>query len=546
MKRLIPLLLVLAVTVAGGSLLARSAATTVTKTPQGTFVGGLPAADLNRAELVALVERAAHAADTITVAMGGQLQRLPAAEIGLSIDVDATASDALSIPLPQRLWGSRSTHNVVPVLIREPAAVRRTISLLRARGTVPATAGDLQYVNGMLRPVAPASGQTVDSAVIEAVLTGLLRRLPVASRVDIPVVIRPALATNHDVAHLTQQGQGLLSRPVTVRAGDRSAPLPGSALGRHLTVARTSDLLSLDLRPTADRLFASVAHQLAVPVLEPRLNVPRPTAQLSEKGSARWRPVPVEMHLTSAGHTGLPVSSRQVADAIRAWLRRGTSGDATVVPAISQPAMSDADAQAVNSLLGTFTTYFPCCPARVTNIRVIARKIDGIVVPRGQAFSLNGIVGRRTLAKGYVRAPFILDGKLSLDVGGGVSQFATTMFNAAYFAGLHLDRHQAHSFYISRYPPGREATVNYPSIDLVWTNDSAGPVVVRTRVDRTAVTVAVYGHNDGRQVLSVSDAPLPVARRDFKIVVHRQVLTPGSPQQRLTMTTTYDRPPAGE
>ncbi|MDT7545928.1 MAG: hypothetical protein QOE99_2038, partial [Actinomycetota bacterium] len=102
------------------------------------------------------------------------------------------------------------------------------------------------------------------------------------------------------------------------------------------------------------------------------------------------------------------------------------------------------------------------------------------------------------------------------------------------------------SFYISRYPPGREATVNYPSIDLVWTNDSAGPVVVRTRVERTAVTVAVYGHNDGRQVQSVSDAPVPVARGDFKIVVHRQVLTPGSPPQRLTMTTTYDRPPAGE
>jgi vancomycin resistance protein YoaR len=546
MKRLIPLLVVLAVTVVGGSLIARSAATTAT-TPQGTLIGGLPAAGLNRHALVALLRRAARAADTITAAMGGQVQEVPAAEIGLSIDVEATASAALRVPFPQRFWGSRSTRNVAPVLTREPAALGRTISLLRARGTVPATAGDLQCINGTVRPVAPASGRMVDSAAIEAALTGHLRRLPVADRVQIPVVIRPALATHEEVPHLTQQALRILARPITVRAGDREVLLPASSLGQQLTVARTSDVLSLDLRPTAVRSLVSVARRLSVPVREPRLNVPRPTAQLSEKGNARWRPVPVETHLTSAGHTGQPVSSRQVADAIRAWLRRGaTGGGVTVVPAIGQPQMSDADAQSVNSLLGTFTTYFPCCPPRVTNIRVIARKIDGIVVPRGQAFSLNGIVGRRTLAKGYVSAPFILGGKLSVDVGGGVSQFATTLFNAAYFAGLRLDRHQAHSFYISRYPPGREATVNYPSIDLVWTNDSAGPVVVRTRVDGAAVTVAIYGHNDGRQVQSVSDAPLPVARRAFKIVVHRQVFTPGLPQQRLTMTTTYDRPPAGE
>jgi hypothetical protein len=547
MKRLLPLLLALAVTVAGGSLIARSAATTVTTTPQGTLVGGLPAAGLNRAQLVALVKQAAHAADTITVAMGGQIQRLPAAEIGLSIDVEATASAALRVPLPQRLWGRRSTRNVVPLLIREPAALGRTISLLRGRGTVLPSAGDLQYTDGALRPVPASTGQSIDSGAIEAALTGLARRLPIAARVEIPVVKRPALATNEEVLHLTQQARRILARPVTVRAGDREALLQAATLGPQLTVVRTSDVLSLDLRPTADRWFSYVARRLSVPVREPRLNVPRPTAQLSEKGSARWRPVPVEMHLTSAGHTGQPVSSRQVTDAINAWLRRGApNGGATVVPAIGQPQMSDADAQSVNSLLGTFTTYFPCCPPRVTNIRVIARKIDGIVVPQGASFSLNGIVGRRTLAKGYVRAPFILGGKLSLDVGGGVSQFATTLFNAAYFAGLRPDRHQAHSFYISRYPPGREATVNYPSINLVWTNDSAGPVVVRTRVEGTAVTVAIYGHNDGRQVQSVSDAPVPVARRSFKIVVHRQVFTPGSPQLRLTMTTTYDRPPAGE
>jgi vancomycin resistance protein YoaR len=197
----------------------------------------------------------------------------------------------------------------------------------------------------------------------------------------------------------------------------------------------------------------------------------------------------------------------------------------------------------VDAVLGTFTTRFTCCEPRVTNIRLIARTVDGTVVMPGEQLSLNGLVGPRTRAKGYVEAPFISGGQLSTDVGGGVSQFATTMFNAVFFAGLRLDDHKAHSFSISRYPPGREATVNYPGIDLAWTNDTDTAVLVRTATTGTSVTVAVYGRDDGRTVTGTTEVLETDSGRGFSTRVRRTVEVPGRAAQVETISTRYNRAP---
>jgi vancomycin resistance protein YoaR len=165
------------------------------------------------------------------------------------------------------------------------------------------------------------------------------------------------------------------------------------------------------------------------------------------------------------------------------------------------------------------------------------------VVQPGEQLSLNGLVGPRTRAKGYVEAPFISGGMLSTDVGGGVSQFATTMFNAAFFAGVQLDDFRAHSFYISRYPPGREATINYPSIDLAWTNDTDTPLLVRTVTTGTSVTVALYGRDDGRTVTGTTEMAEAGSGSSFTARVRRSIEIPGSGPRVETFTTRYNRAP---
>jgi vancomycin resistance protein YoaR len=138
-----------------------------------------------------------------------------------------------------------------------------------------------------------------------------------------------------------------------------------------------------------------------------------------------------------------------------------------------------------------------------------------------------------------VAAPAIADGELVQQVGGGVSQFSTTLFNATWFSGLPTLKHQPHSKYISRYPPGREATLDYDTIDQVFKNDTAAPVVIRTTTTDTSVTVALYGHTGARTVTSTTGVRLPRNGGGFSISVQRQVRQGGRVIGTDTVRWTY-------
>ena len=156
-------------------------------------------------------------------------------------------------------------------------------------------------------------------------------------------------------------------------------------------------------------------------------------------------------------------------------------------------------------VIGTFTTYYPAGQPRVTNIHLIADAVDGAVVQPGEVFSLNEHVGERTEAKGYVEAPAIIGGVIvtsghPANIGGGTSQFATTLYNAVFFAGVEDVYHRPHSIYFSRYPMGREATLSWPGPDVQFRNDTPIPLVIDTSHTATSVTVELIGSNTGRRV----------------------------------------------
>ena len=146
----------------------------------------------------------------------------------------------------------------------------------------------------------------------------------------------------------------------------------------------------------------------------------------------------------------------------------------------------------VTELVGEFTTEHACCASRVINIHRIADILRGHVIPPGESLSINEFVGRRTRANGFVSAGVIQSGRFDDAVGGGISQFATTIFNAAFFAGLDIPEYQSHSIYISRYPYGREATVSFPAPDLVIENTTPHHVLIWTTYTDTSITVQMY------------------------------------------------------
>ena len=155
----------------------------------------------------------------------------------------------------------------------------------------------------------------------------------------------------------------------------------------------------------------------------------------------------------------------------------------------------------IRHLVSSYTTHHPCCAARVTNIQLFADKLDGTVIPPWGRFSLNRHVGRRTVDKGYLDAGTLVAGELVDTVGGGVSQVATTFYNALFWGGYRDVSHRPHSFYFRRYPEGIEATINWPDVDLVFRNDTPGYVLIATEHTDTSVSVHFFGDNDGRIVV---------------------------------------------
>ena len=160
---------------------------------------------------------------------------------------------------------------------------------------------------------------------------------------------------------------------------------------------------------------------------------------------------------------------------------------------------------ASRSWVSQFVTYFdPRNTARATNIALAARLVDGAVVRPGAVFSLNGTMGPRTANRGFDYAPVIAaDNVLRQGVGGGICQYATTLFNAVFFAGLPVEERHNHSLFISHYPIGRDATVSWGSADFKFRNDTGKTLTIRSWVESDALTVAVVGKT-GREVSSTT------------------------------------------
>ena len=267
------------------------------------------------------------------------------------------------------------------------------------------------------------------------------------------------------------------------------------------------------------------------------ITLPTPSPLLLEKGNASFTAAPAAASVVPSV-TGQRIDTKPAVAAVRkAVATQQTEVRLTVLE--TKPKVSTAQASEVDQLIGTFTTEHPCCAPRVTNIHRIAAVVNGSVIAPGATFSLNAATGRRTAAKGYVSAPAIADGELVDQFGGGVSQFSTTLFNAAWFSGLPILKHQPHSKYISRYPPGREATLDFDSIDQTIRNDTDSPVVIRTSTTGTSVTVALYGHTGDRKVESTTGERIPRTGGGFSITVQRAVLDSGSVGRRDTLNWSY-------
>jgi vancomycin resistance protein YoaR len=161
----------------------------------------------------------------------------------------------------------------------------------------------------------------------------------------------------------------------------------------------------------------------------------------------------------------------------------------------------------ITGVVGSYETIYGGIANRIHNVQLVARLIDGALIAPGATFSFNDTTGERSAEKGFLEAPVIINGELQTGLGGGVCQVSTTVFNAAYEAGLPIVSRTNHALYISHYPLGRDATVNYPNIDLKFQNDTGKWLLLRTFVGPSSLVVNLYGTPQNRRV-ETETAPL--------------------------------------
>ncbi len=295
---------------------------------------------------------------------------------------------------------------------------------------------------------------------------------------------------------------GTLPPPVSEPAAERARLLAMRIVSHPVEV--TLDGRGVPIEPEVLRSalrFAPRGSDLAV-TLDPKTLYER----ISSAYATREQPVR-NASLKVVGSTVRVVSSRNGRslnmDAIAAAIV--ANPDATAVRArfkVTTPTTTTAEVKAlkVTGLVSEFTTPYNCCEPRVTNIQRAAEILNGTIIPAGHTFSLNDALGPRTTDRGFVEAPQIAAGMLEDAVGGGISQVATTLYNAAFFAGLQLDSHTPHQFWISRYPKGREATVSFGGPELVFTNDWDAAILINAYAGSNGITIRFFSSPLGRRV----------------------------------------------
>ena len=451
-------------------------------TVAGVRIGGHPQDEAAERLRAGLADRVAR---DIATTVDGEPVAVDPAQAGLSVDYESSVAEAGGEESwdPERLWNYFTGGEAFDAQLEVDEATYNAYltGLDEQHGAAPRD-GAIAFNGEQIETTDARTGRALDpSDTLTALQGAFLDEDPEVVALDMAEV-QPAI----DASDVQEALDGFASPAV-------AAPVTLTFEGADVKVFPADYTAALSLVPTNGEL---------VPTLDP--------AKLSEVVGAKitqGEPVDATVALVDGRPRVVPAKPGVTFDP--AELEAGFLGAVSqpqgertlaLTAKVAEPDFTTKEARAlrVRERVSTFTTYFPYAEYRNVNIGRAAELIDGTLLKPGETFSLNDIVGERTEANGFTKGYVINDGILVQDLGGGVSQMATTTFNAMFFAGLEDVEHKPHSFYIDRYPIGREATVAWGAVDLRFRNDTPYGVLVDTSFTSStpsssgAVTVTMY------------------------------------------------------
>lgn len=478
--------------------------------PSDVSVGGIQIGGLAPDEARAAILKKSQPMMTTPIALSvpGIADPVPVVpgKVGLGIDPDASLEGLTGFSLnPVTLWNKLVGSVQAPLVttVDDKALTTHLKGVAPSVETKP-TEGAVTFPEGRVEVTAPVAGRSLD---IEGTKLVLRRAFPHSTTATATVVpLDPAVSGEAVAKAADEFGKKAMSGPITVVAGTASATLKPADFAPAVSMAPDG---KGGLAPTFDE--AKLA-QLVSGTLKVETKAAKDATWTFENGRPKIVPSVDGTAVDEAAMTTGVIAAMTSED------RRVELKVTTAKPKFST---ADAEKAGVKELVVDFKSPFPGGDVtRTENLRVASRTINGTYLAPGATFSLNGILGERTTAKGYQDGTVIIKGRLTRGTGGGISQVSTVIYNMAYFAGAEILDFTAHAFFIPRYPEGREATVYWPTVDNKWKNDTPHGMLLQTWVEG--------GYVHGR-VWSTKTWDVKSIKSDRRNVVPPKIIRDNSP-----------------
>lgn len=522
------------------------------RVPGDTTVEGVTVSGMTQAEArTALREGLAdEAAEPVVVMIDGTERTIDPSEAGLSYDYEASLEGLTGFSLnPVDLWAQATGG------IERDAEVDVDEEQLSAAVDEATKGMDAEPVEGNVT-LEGATVQTKKSKLGLSVerdeLTGAIADgWPDKHQYEAPITRpEPELLPKEIDAFVEDELRPLVAGPVTVKAsqpdgGDISFAVTPEQLATAVSVSKEKGALATTVDEAKAGEAAAAAAKDSGKFPDAR------DAVVTRSGSG---------FDVSPSSTGLTLETEGLgAKVVEAMGKKGDKRVATASATTTQPELTTEKARSTlpRETISSFTTYLPDNPVRTANIKLAARTLNGAYVAPGETFSMNQRLGERTAAKGYKEAGVIYNGRLAKDYGGGISQLSTTLFNAVFFSGAKIEEFHPHSFYISRYPEGREATISWPNLDNRFTNDTGAGILINASVNGNEVTVSFSGRKkydeikagksprrnvvEPERITDDSDKCVPQSPNPgFTVDITRSFIENGTTVKSSSFTTVYD------
>jgi vancomycin resistance protein YoaR len=459
---------------------------------RNTVVGDIPVGGRDEAGVADAVDQLATIVEGSAVAIdSGTTQIIATAEqLGVEVDREATVDEVMDrgrtgglLDRAQEWVGSFSGEHEVPLQVH--ASVADTEGALaeleegRTNPVEPTVAWDGTAVAFVVTPGTPGLG--IDARDVVDQLPGLMEDGGTEFTVEVAQQEIAPRFSEADAEQVAADAEQLTGQPLPVDVEGSTGEVPPDVLRSWISASAGDD--ALDIRIDAEKANTDIGEIVGQP------GQPAQNASFS-----LYLGVPVIVPAVNGTGCCSSDSGTTILDALEA----GTPANLQLAEV--EPDFTDADAESwgITQEIGRPDEFGPTTPysagqSRVTNIQRMADIVRGYVIPpNGGEFDINDVVGERTRENGFVSAGAIENGVHVESVGGGVSQFATTTFNAAFFAGLDITSYQFHTEHFDRYPFGRESTVSYPAPNFTIQNNTPYGVLMWPTYTDSSITMHLY------------------------------------------------------